>query len=265
MNLAPPFLAGKHARHDVTVPERTPALKPSPSVRLIETQDGAALLDMRQGICLSMTAAGVIIWHLLESHSPEQIIDCLAANFRDVPRQCLQDDLQEFVSDLGRKELLIPGGRPESEQIPRLVSLVQRCRNQIHRVSDASAKTPRLLFWKALCGLLVFDLLRLGKHFTKLHAVVQAWVTAPWLSPADTVEQVCRAINYACVVYPKQVLCLQRSFVTTCLARSCGVPAHMVIGAQKLPFKAHAWTEVDGRAVNERRDVQTIYQTWDRC
>lgn len=56
---------------------------------------------------------------------------------------------------------------------------------------------------------------------------------------------------------PKQVLCLQRSAVTTCLMRHNGLRATMVLGAQTLPFKAHAWTEVDGRAVNERRDVQS--------
>jgi hypothetical protein len=264
MNLGP-SLAGKLACHDATVSERTPALRRSPSVRLIETQDGAVLLDMRQRICLSMTAAGGIVWHLLETDSSEQIIDCLAAEFRDVPRQRLQDDLQEFVRHLERKELLLSGTRPESEQISKLLSLVQWCRNQIHSLSKASVKPPRFLFWKALFGLLIFDLLRLGKHFTKIHALVQIWRTAPWSSRADAVEQVWQAINYVCVWYPKRVLCLQRSAVTTCLLRSCGVPARMVIGAQKFPFKAHAWTEVNGVAINERRDVQKHYLIWERC
>jgi hypothetical protein len=26
----------------------------------------------------------------------------------------------------------------------------------------------------------------------------------------------------------------------------------MIIGAQKLPFKAHAWVEVDGEIINDR-------------
>jgi hypothetical protein len=38
-----------------------------------------------------------------------------------------------------------------------------------------------------------------------------------------------------------------------------------VIGAQKFPFKAHAWVEVNGRVVNERSDVQSIYGIWERC
>ena len=73
------------------------------------------------------------------------------------------------------------------------------------------------------------------------------------------------AVNYAGVWYPKQALCLQRSFVTTYLLRKYGLSAHMVLGAQKLPFKAHAWVEVEGRAVNERSNVQATYAVWDRC
>jgi hypothetical protein len=65
-------------------------------------------------------------------------------------------------------------------------------------------------------------------------------------------------VNYACIAYLKGVFCLQRSAVTTCLLPSVGVSAQMVIGAQKAPFKAHAWTEVGGLAINERRDVQNF-------
>jgi hypothetical protein len=83
--------------------------------------------------------------------------------------------------------------------------------------------------------------------------------------PEGEIDRVCAAVNYACVWYPKRVLCLQRSVVTTCLLRRCGVPARMVMGARSLPFKAHAWTEVDGRAINERRDVQRIYSPLEHC
>jgi hypothetical protein len=123
----------------------------------------------------------------------------------------------------------------------------------------------RLIFWKALLGLLAFDLLNFGHSFVRMHTFVRSWQVAARIAPSDAVERACEAVNYACVVYPKRVLCMQRSAVTTCLLRSCGVPAHMVMGAQKLPFKAHAWTEVNGRAINERRDVQKVYGVWERC
>jgi hypothetical protein len=123
----------------------------------------------------------------------------------------------------------------------------------------------RCLFWKALIGLLVFDLLGFGRDFAKMHKLVQDWKTAVQSTSPDIVVQVCNAVNYACICYPKRVLCLQRSTVTTCLLRSVGVPARLVMGAQALPFKAHAWTEVDGCAINERRDVQRVYRVWERC
>jgi len=123
----------------------------------------------------------------------------------------------------------------------------------------------RFLFWKALIGLLLFDLLRFGNHFAKMHRFVRKWKVAYRTPPPDLVDRAYRALDFACLWYPKRALCLQRSVVMTCLLRSCGVPAHMVLGAQKFPFKAHAWTEVDGRAIHERKDVQRIYGVWERC
>ena len=128
-----------------------------------------------------------------------------------------------------------------------------------------SAKMPRCLMLKAVLALFAFDVLRFGNNFRRIYSFVKAWPLAQKSTPHDAIDRVCKAVNYACVLYPKRVLCLQRSFVTTCLARNCGVAAQMVIGAQKVPFKAHAWTEVDCRPINERRDVQSFYKIWERC
>lgn len=123
----------------------------------------------------------------------------------------------------------------------------------------------RFLFWKALIGLLAFDAAFLGRKFARLHRIVQRWPVSRRDAAPGTTEQACDAMNHALIWYPKRVLCLQRAAVTTCLLRSLGVPAQMVLGAQKFPFKAHAWVEVDGRAVNERNDVQAKYGIWERC
>jgi hypothetical protein len=123
----------------------------------------------------------------------------------------------------------------------------------------------RFLFWKALIGLIAFDLLLLVRNFATLHHIVRNWKLSNRKGASETTERVCDAVNAACSWYPKRALCLQRSAVTTCLLRNCGVPAELVIGAQKMPFKAHAWVEVDKRAVNERTDVRTIYGVWERC
>ena len=54
-------------------------------------------------------------------------------------------------------------------------------------------------------------------------------------------EHVCRAVDLACIWYPKEVRCLQRSAATACLLKHCGFPAQMVVGARWMPFQAHAW------------------------
>jgi hypothetical protein len=58
---------------------------------------------------------------------------------------------------------------------------------------------------------------------------------------------------------------LQRSSVAVTLLRRHGIFAEMVIGAQRLPLKAHAWVEVDGRVVNDKPEVQTDYIVMERC
>lgn len=122
-----------------------------------------------------------------------------------------------------------------------------------------------MLSFQALFALLVYDILSTFRPFKTLHSTVKGWKVAEKATAQDTIDRVCSAVNYACVWYPKQALCLQRCFVTTYLLRKQGVPAQMVLGAQKLPFKAHAWVEVNGRAVNERSDVQATYGVWERC
>ena len=121
-----------------------------------------------------------------------------------------------------------------------------------------------MLLFRALLMLLFYDVCSKVCCFKTLYSMVKSW-KAVGQANEDTIDHVCKAVNYACVFYPKQALCLQRSFVTTYLLRKHGVLAEMVLGAQKLPFKAHAWVEVDGRAINERSDVQATYAIWDRC
>jgi len=122
-----------------------------------------------------------------------------------------------------------------------------------------------MLFCRAIFALLAYDVLSTICRFNTLYLIVKRWKVALRAVDSITIERVCSAVNYACIWYPKQALCLQRSFVTTYLLRRHGVAAHMVLGAQKLPFKAHAWVEVNGQAINERSNVQATYAVWDRC
>ena len=122
-----------------------------------------------------------------------------------------------------------------------------------------------MMFFRALFALFVYDLLNIFGRFENIHSIVKHWRVSSRPASKDTVDRVCNIVNVACIWYPKRTLCLQRSFVTTYLLRKHGVRAQMVLGAQKLPFKAHAWVEVEGRAVNERSNVHATYAVWERC
>jgi hypothetical protein len=82
---------------------------------------------------------------------------------------------------------------------------------------------------------------------------------------APSNEQLCRAMDYACVFYFKKVLCLQRSAATTVLLRRYGRDANMITGAQILPFRSHAWVEIQGSVVNDKPYMRDIYQVLDQC
>jgi|SRR5580698_1164661 hypothetical protein len=82
---------------------------------------------------------------------------------------------------------------------------------------------------------------------------------------AHTIERICYAVDTACIWYWKRTLCLQRSVVAVRLLRSCGFPAQLVIGAQGVPFCSHAWAEVNGVVVNDRKSTTEMYTVLERC
>ena len=81
----------------------------------------------------------------------------------------------------------------------------------------------------------------------------------------NSTERICAAVDMACIWYWKQVLCLQRSAATAYLLKANGIAAAMIIGGQQMPFKAHAWVEVDGRVVNDKPYMREMYAVLDHC
>ena len=78
-------------------------------------------------------------------------------------------------------------------------------------------------------------------------------------------SEVCRAVDIACVLYFKEVPCLQRSAAVVRLLRKRGVHAELVIGVQQWPFRAHAWAEIGGQVVNDKPHVIGDFVVIDRC
>jgi Transglutaminase-like superfamily len=122
-----------------------------------------------------------------------------------------------------------------------------------------------ILFLKAYWELISFDLEAALGRFEILHGRVRNCPIETKTPPADLTKRVCSTVDMASIWYWKQISCLVRSAATTCLLRRHGVAAQLVIGAQQVPFKAHAWVEVDGRVVNDKPYAAEKYAVLDRC
>jgi len=123
----------------------------------------------------------------------------------------------------------------------------------------------RFLSLKAYGKLILFDLYLARGNFAALYNKVRNCPVQTKNCFPPAVEQVCYAVDLASIWYWKEARCLQRSAATACLLKQYGVRAQMVIGAQQLPFKAHAWVEVDGRVVNDKPYMREMYGVLDQC
>ena len=118
----------------------------------------------------------------------------------------------------------------------------------------------------AYLKLVEFDVYLSRRSFSALYGRVRKYPLDTERIPGPgSADQICEAVDLACIWYWKHVLCLQRSAATTCLLRGYGIPAQMVIGAQHLPFRAHAWVEVNGLVVNDKPYTREMYSVLDQC
>lgn len=123
----------------------------------------------------------------------------------------------------------------------------------------------RSLVFQALIELITHDVFLWRHDFAALHTKVHLLPVSARQAQTGDIERICKAVAYACIWYVKPVLCLQRSSVLVALLRRHGIAAEMVIGAQRLPLKAHAWVEVDERVVNDKPEVRSDYLVMERC
>ncbi len=118
---------------------------------------------------------------------------------------------------------------------------------------------------KAYLKLIHVDLYLARGDFAALYNKVRRCPLGKKAPSSDATARICAAVDVACIWYWKEALCLQRSAATACLLKRHGIPAQMVIGARQMPFKAHAWVEVDGRVVNDKPYTAEMYGVLDRC
>jgi hypothetical protein len=121
------------------------------------------------------------------------------------------------------------------------------------------------LVLRAYLRLIQFDVYLARGNFRALYDKVRRYPIGKAPVSANAVEQIRSAVDMASIWYWKEVLCLQRSAAMACLLKRYGVPAQMMIGAQQMPFKAHAWVEVEGCVVNDKPYMREMYAVLDRC
>src|ERR1700721_2090695 len=122
-----------------------------------------------------------------------------------------------------------------------------------------------LLVCRTFLSLFSLELSLLTRDFAAIYRRVRKSSVSTMRLRRYSEQQILRAIDLACAFYFKEVLCLQRSVVTTRLLRRYGVDAGMGIGVRRTPFQAHAWVEVAGRCVSDRPYIPQTYLELDRC
>jgi hypothetical protein len=121
------------------------------------------------------------------------------------------------------------------------------------------------LVLQAYLRLIEFDFYLARGNFQALYEKVRSCPVRRAPVSHDAAETISAAVDVACIWYWKEALCLQRSAATACLMKRYGVRAELVIGAQQMPFRAHAWVEVDGQVVNDKPYMPEMYVVLDRC
>src|SRR5579859_3220825 len=97
-------------------------------------------------------------------------------------------------------------------------------------------------------------LVRLGLRvlrFDRTWRMVNRLVANPGARQGLDLPLTLRHLGSAVSLFPGRARCLEQSLVLYYVLRRRGVPAELRLGVRPLGFVAHAWVELDGRAVGE--------------
>ena len=235
-------------------------------VRSNSDEDGTTILHITENKIYSLMGIGSQIWQqLLLSKAgllPTELVRKLKTEYTEVPLDQIENDVTSILASLRRQNLVeLVADSNRANYRNRFLSTTTR---NVMVPSIRCCLTLHLTVLAVLLLLLFVDLsLKLGR-FNLLYTIVQTWPVSNCSIASQTYEHVLDDIASGLAIYPKQAQCLQRSAVATCLLRSCGFPAHMVIGCQRHPFLMHAWTELEGKVVNDRPTVRQTHHFIDR-
>jgi hypothetical protein len=234
-------------------------------------KDGSTILNVERGILYSVIGVASRVWTRLAARPEGVTLDEMIASIRsDFPlteQKQIKEDLENLLKQLTLKGLV----QISNAKSKRIVGFAEACIDTVAQwLPHAIAKTI-LLFQldcvAAFLQLAFFDLTLKVGGFRALHKAVKQWPLAVNRgSCVGTIRKLDEALNRAARYYPRHALCLQRSAALTCLLRTSGVPAQMVIACRRMPFKGHAWVEVEQQVVNDSPRVQIVCASvLERC
>jgi transglutaminase superfamily protein/coenzyme PQQ synthesis protein D (PqqD) len=241
----------------------------SPDIYSFTDKDGSAILNVDRDRMYSVIGVGSAIWVKLASQPAgmtfDSIVESLSAEYQDVPRHQIEHDAERLLAGFQRNGFIRTGERRQDR-----FAAGWRDRGHAGFLFLARKATGLLLKFElyglaAFLGLFVINIMLKFVSFSAFYHTVKRWPVSGGPGDHEAMAPVCVAVDKATTWYPKQAMCLQRSAVATCLLRSRGLPAQMVIGCRKIPFKSHAWAELYGLVVNDKEKVQEFYRVLDRC
>jgi transglutaminase superfamily protein/coenzyme PQQ synthesis protein D (PqqD) len=254
--------------------------------------DGIVLLSVKDDLICKLNAVGALTWLTIEEEEGDLTLDQIVRGLREridavnregkyyfeASDQQLCEDTNRFLDKMVEKRLLItyldPIGR-NLYHIPEGISgttkdttspdLATAASQTQSATSSACLEPLKRETITAFIGLTIFDLLLKTSGFESIVNKVKNWPVAKHRTADEmTIKRIRAAVDRAQMYYPKKAMCLQHSAVITCLLRQKGVPAEMVLAAIDYPVKAHAWSEANGRVVNDSQNVKLKYRELTR-
>jgi len=233
------------------------------SLYLITSHDGGILFDLDNDEFLKLDPIAAEMWTLLiDDETQADVADDISSKC-GVESRLVADDLRNMLQAAAERGITPKCVEHKREKQSGKADRTLSTFPWYGQDPCAVRPKPRLFtVISAFLALALFDLVLSRRSLKFLCRLVSKWPVKREGARRDPqlVGRVCTAVERACVWYPKKTLCLQRSAVTSCLLKSTGVSAEMVVGARVMPMLSHAWVEVDGEVVNDYPKVTTVYQ-----
>ncbi|HEY6805444.1 MAG TPA: lasso peptide biosynthesis B2 protein [Pyrinomonadaceae bacterium] len=231
--------------------------------------DSGSILLSADGRLLKLNAVGSHIWKVLDANPHQRLTVADIITRLEVSSALpdpIRDEVGSFVQQLAIRDLLNRSidvnneptfaTRPDVMWSGRQRSLAQpKTTTKPHYFNSSRLQTFQAVFW-----LFAYSLVVKVKGFAGIRRLLQLTTGTTISGWNQHCEQVCSTMDRAQRYLFQQALCLQRSVVIARLLRQRGVAAELVIGAHLMPFKSHAWVEVNRRVVNDSQNVQRYYE-----